>query len=215
MDAIAAVPPYAHVTQEAVQCAVQASSRYQVPELLLHAILVKENGRMGQCVRNKNGTSDCGFAQINTSWVPHFARYGVKLEHIINDTCTNLNASAYILRDNYNKKANWFDAVVAYNIGPNRWTNERYQVGYRYATDVVRNWWGFQNYVDAQQGIRRPQPVIPVLPKAAPSRSSGASARPSEKASSPKTAPQVRHADGAGGASWSRAPRPVVFESPG
>lgn len=156
MDAIPSLPPYAHVTQEAVQCAARASLRYQVPELLLHAVVVKENGRMGKCSRNKNGTYDCGLAQINTAWVQHFARYGIKLEHLLNDTCTNLHASAYILRDNVNKKrGDWFSAIVAYNIGPNNWTPERYRVGYRYATDVVRFWWGFQNYVDARNGVAR------------------------------------------------------------
>jgi soluble lytic murein transglycosylase-like protein len=155
MDAVASLPPYAHVNQEAVQCAAQASLRYQVPELLLHAVIVKENGRMGKCVRNKNGSQDCGLAQINTSWIDHFAKYGVKFEHVLYDTCTNLNASAYILRDNYNKKKDWFSAVVAYNIGPNKWTPVRYQIGYRYATDVVRYWWGFQNWVDAKNGVSR------------------------------------------------------------
>jgi soluble lytic murein transglycosylase-like protein len=177
MDAVASLPPYAHVSQEAVQCAAQASLRYQVPELLLHAVVVKENGRMGQCVRNKNGTQDCGLAQINTSWVSHFAKFGIRLEHVLYDTCTNLNASAYILRDNYNKKKDWFSAVVAYNIGPNNWTPARYQIGYRYATDVVRYWWGFQNWVDAKNGVvrapaaasARPQPARP----AAPARDAG------------------------------------------
>lgn len=150
MDAIPAVPPYAHVTQEAVQCIAQASLRYQVPELLLHAIIIKENGRMGKCATNKNGTRDCGLAQINTSWVDHFARYGVRFEHLLNDTCTNLNASAYILRDNYNKKRDWFSAIVAYNIGPNKWTPNRYKIGHRYASDVVSQWWGFQNWVEGK-----------------------------------------------------------------
>jgi len=159
MDAVASLPPYAHVTQEAVQCAAQASLRYQVPELLLHAIVVKENGRMGQCVRNKNGSYDCGLAQINTAWTDHFAKYGVKFDHVRYDTCTNLNASAYILRDNFNRKKDWFAATVAYNIGPNKWTPNRYKIGHKYATDVVKYWWGFQNWVDAKNGVVRAQPA--------------------------------------------------------
>lgn len=163
MIPVPALPPYAHVTQEAVQCIAQASVRYDVPELLLHAIVFKEDGRMGQCSKNKNGTYDCGLAQINTSWVPYFAKFGVRVQDIWGDTCTNMQAAAYILRSNYNKKnANWFDAIVAYNIGPGNWTKPRYQVGYAYAADVVRYWWGFQNYVDAKNGVSRqqvPQPM--------------------------------------------------------
>lgn len=150
MGAVPALPPYGHLNQEAVQCISEASSKYAVPELLLHAVLQKEDGRMGACSKNRNGTYDCGLAQINTSWVPHFARFGVKLEHLLYDTCTNVQASAYILKDNYLKKGDWFSAIVAYNIGPNRWTPERYQVGYAYGADVVKKWWGFQRWLEAQ-----------------------------------------------------------------
>jgi soluble lytic murein transglycosylase-like protein len=156
VDVAPSLPAYAHVTEDAVRCVAQASARYEVPELLLHGILMKEGGRMGQAVRNRNGTYDLGLAQINTSWVGHFARYGIRLEHLLYDTCTNLSASAYILKQNYNRLGgDWFKAIVAYNIGPNNWTASRYAIGYRYAVDVVRWWWGFQNWVDARHGIRR------------------------------------------------------------
>jgi soluble lytic murein transglycosylase-like protein len=111
---------------------------------------------MGQAVRNKNGSYDVGLAQINTTWVSHFAKFGVRLEHLMYDTCTNLQAAAYILKDNANKfHGDWFKATVAYNIGPNNWTTARYAVGYRYSTDVVKYWWGFQNWVDANKGVAR------------------------------------------------------------
>jgi hypothetical protein len=138
-----------------------------VPELLLHAVVRKENGRMGKASRNNNGSFDMGLAQINTDWVPHFARYGVRIEHLLYDTCTNLQASAYILKDNANKfKGDWFKAIVAYNIGPNRWTPKRYAIGHRYASDVVRYWWGFQNWVDGRQAAVRTE--IPQYAAAAP-----------------------------------------------
>ncbi|MCC5609606.1 lytic transglycosylase domain-containing protein [Nostoc sp. CHAB 5834] len=156
MSVTPALPPYAHVTTEAVQCIAQASVRYDVPELLLHAIVVKENGRTGQCSTNKNGTKDCGYAQINSVWVPHFKRYGITQEHISNDVCTNLNASAYILRDNFNKKRDWFNAIVSYNIGPNNWTPLRYQTGYKYAKDVIAYWWQFQRYVESAAQQQKP-----------------------------------------------------------
>ncbi len=156
MDAVPALPPYAHINKEAVQCIAQASLRYDVPELLLHAILVKENGRTGKCSRNKNGTYDCGLAQINTTWTDYFAKQGIPAEYLLGDPCTNIHASAYILRKNYNNKAaDWFKAVVSYNIGPNNWSPPRYAVGYKYAHDVVAQWWGFQNWVDAKGGIAR------------------------------------------------------------
>lgn len=162
------LPAYGHLTAEAVQCMADASVRYQVPELLMHAIVAKENGRVGQASRNKNGSYDLGPAQINTMWVPYFARFGVKLEHLLYNPCTNVQASAYILKDNANKfHGDWFKAIIAYNIGPNNWTPARYAIGYRYAMDVVKYWWGFQNWVDAYRKLQRlpiametpPQPV--------------------------------------------------------
>lgn len=147
-----AVPPYGHIDKEAVQCIAQASLRYNVPELLLHAIITKENGRTGQCRRNVNGTYDCGLAQINTSWTQFFVKQGVSPQQLFLTACTNIAASAYILKYNYlRKNSNWQDSIIAYNIGPNNWTPSRYQVGYAYAKDVVKRWWGFHNWVTAQQ----------------------------------------------------------------
>jgi soluble lytic murein transglycosylase-like protein len=149
MGVTPALPPYAHLDAEAVQCIAQASVRYQVPELLLHAVLLKENGRTGKCSKNRNGTFDCGFAQINTTWFEHFARYGIRPEHLVSNSCINIQAGAYVLKDNYNKKADWFKAIVSYNIGPYRWTPERYAIGYKYAKDVITHWWRLHNWVVA------------------------------------------------------------------
>ncbi|VTU41474.1 MULTISPECIES: lytic transglycosylase domain-containing protein [unclassified Variovorax] len=175
MDAIPSLPPYAHVTREAVQCAAQASLRYDVPELLLHAILRKENGRVGASSKNRDGSFDLGPAQVNTKWVEYFAKFGLRKEHLRDDFCTNINASAYIIRDNFNKKRDWFNAIVAYNIGPNNWTPNRYRIGHKYASDVIGFWWGFQNYVDAQRGIRRTADGTPTAAATSPIRQAQAS----------------------------------------
>lgn len=166
MDIQPALPPYAHVTQEAVQCIATASARYQVPELLIHAILKKENGRIGSEVRNKNGTYDLGPAQINTIWLKKLEAFGIKREHIRDDFCTNVFVSAYILKEfNLIKKGNWFDAIVAYNIGPYKWTESRYPIGHAFASDVVSIWWGFQKVVDTNRGISREN--LPLIAKSA------------------------------------------------
>jgi soluble lytic murein transglycosylase-like protein len=180
------LPPYAHITAEAVQCIADASVRYRVPELLLHAVVRKENGRMGKAVRNKNGSYDMGLAQINTTWVAHFAKYGIRIEHLLYNTCTNLQASAYILRDNANKfNEDWFKAIIAYNIGPSKWDADRYAIGYRYASDVVGYWWGFQNWVDAQQGVQRQQ--VPSYVAAHPYQPRQAASQAEQIVSTPPT----------------------------
>ena len=149
MTPVPALPPYAHLDAEATQCVASTAVRYDVPELLLHSILMKENGRTGKCSVNKDGSKDCGLAQINDKWKDYFEKKGVGYQFIVNDQCTNIQASAYILKTYYNKKEkNWFKAIVSYNIGPYKWTPTRYSIGHKYATDVVSRWWGFQKWVE-------------------------------------------------------------------
>jgi soluble lytic murein transglycosylase-like protein len=144
---VPALPPYGPIDAVAAQCIVQASSRYEVPELLLHAIIRKEGGRMGKYSQNKNGTYDFGLAQINTSWLKKFATYGITPSHLLNDTCVNVSASAYVLKYNWLRQHDWFKAIVAYNIGNNNWTPVRYALGYKYAADVLSYWRSFHTYV--------------------------------------------------------------------
>lgn len=152
LDAAPALPPYAHLDKEAVHCVAQASVRYEVPELLLHAILLKEDGRTGKCSRpNSNGTRDCGLAQINTDWVPYFRKYGIAQEHLVNNACTNIQASAYILRKYYLRKGDWYSAAMSYNIGPNNWTPNRTRIGTRYASDVIARWWSLHDWALANR----------------------------------------------------------------
>lgn len=154
---VPALPPYGVVSAEATQCIVQAATRYDVPELLLHAIIRKEGGRMGKYSKNKNGSYDFGLAQINTSWLEHFAKYGITPTHLLNDTCVNISASAYILKYNWLRQGqDWFKAMVAYNIGNSKWTPERYRVGYYYAADVLYYWRQFQAYVEVNGKTGQP-----------------------------------------------------------
>ena len=136
--------PYGHLNQEAVQCVANAAQYYQVPELLLHALIQKERGRVGQAVLNGNGSYDLGLAQINTVWAPQFARYGITPEQIRDDPCTNLYAAGYVLRLNVNHfgGSDWYRATMAYHAGSNRWQNPiRYRIAYSYASDVIQRWW--------------------------------------------------------------------------
>lgn len=129
------------------QCIAFASERYQVPELLLYAILSKEGGKVGQCVTNKDGSQDCGPAQINTKWKEYFEKQNVAWTSVVNNYCTNVSASAYILKKNYIRKGDWPRAIVSYNIGPNSWTPNRYEIGRKYASDVILRWTQYHKQV--------------------------------------------------------------------
>jgi soluble lytic murein transglycosylase-like protein len=141
VDALASLPSQAGLAPAVAQCIASAAVRYQVPELLLHAIVAKEAGRTGHCNRNRNGSLDCGLAQINTVWFSHFARYGIRPEHIVHDACLNVHLGAYVLRTYYNQSRDWVAATASYNIGPSRRSAVRNDIGRRYAEAVVRHWW--------------------------------------------------------------------------
>ena len=78
-------------------CVQLAADRYGVPVTLIRAILKVEGGKVGQAVRNSNGTEDLGPMQINTIWLPRLADYGITREQLQHDLCINILAGAWIL----------------------------------------------------------------------------------------------------------------------
>ena len=78
-------------------CVQLAAERYGVPVALIRAILKVEGGKVGQAVRNTNGTKDLGPMQINTIWLPRLAEYGITREQLQHDRCINILAGTWIL----------------------------------------------------------------------------------------------------------------------
>lgn len=146
----ASLPPYAHLSEADVQCVAKASATYQVPELLLHSIIRKENGRQGQAVPNKNGSRDLGLAQINTVWLGELKQYNITEHALKQDNCLNVQVASWVLRKYFLLKNDWYAATVAYNIGPNKWAESpnRLRIGMSYANSVIRDWHQLQNWVD-------------------------------------------------------------------
>lgn len=148
------LPPYGYVDPPTLQCIANASVQYTVPELLLHSILLTENGIPGKCSRNKNGTLDCGLTQINSSHYPSLlSKYGITPSQIAYDNCTNVTISAYIIKTNYLKKQqDWTKAIIAYNIGPYATNPSTIKIGQIYASKVITRW--HQLYSYSQQYTR-------------------------------------------------------------
>lgn len=70
--------------------------------VILLGILHHETGRIGRVTRNSNGTVDIGPFQINSSWLPKFARYWnitqpAAYQTIRDSWCANASAAAIIL----------------------------------------------------------------------------------------------------------------------
>lgn len=158
MPVTPSLPPYGKIDAQVNQCIVDAAVKYQVPELLIHSIILTENGTKGQCVVNRDKKTnkvlswDCGLSQINTVQLNTLQKYGITVNHLAHDNCLNVATSAYILRQNYDLKKDWFKATMAYNIGPYNWTDDRVKIGVKYATKVVGYWKQLYAVVQAKNG---------------------------------------------------------------
>lgn len=81
-------------------CINQAAEQYHIPAKLIIAVLNVERGRVGQAVKNRNGTYDLGPMQINTNWWPKLNQYGISEHQVQYDACTNIQVGAWILSKN-------------------------------------------------------------------------------------------------------------------
>lgn len=157
------LPAYGKVDSQTNQCIINAANKYNVPELLVHSIILVENGNKGQCVVNRDSKTkqvksyDCGLAQINTVHLEELSKYGITISHIAHDNCLNVATSAYILRKYYNEKQDWTKTIIAYNIGPANWTPQRLSVGVGYANKVINYWKQLYNYTQKQQQYAKNQ----------------------------------------------------------
>ncbi len=86
-------------------CITQTAKRFNLPDVVLKAILAVESGKVGELRINKNGTYDVGPMQVNSSWLPKFKGYITK-EQILYNGCTNLQVGAWILKYNISQANN-------------------------------------------------------------------------------------------------------------
>ena len=84
-------------------CMLAVSQHYHLPPRVLPSIQVVEAGRPGTISRNLNGTGDLGVMQVNSTWVPHIARWwdispAEVAERLIRDPCFNIVSAGAIMR---------------------------------------------------------------------------------------------------------------------
>jgi hypothetical protein len=85
-----------------IACMKAVAASYGVPEIDLWALLMQEGGRVGQVSHNTNGTVDIGPFQVNSIWVPTFARIwnlsgsDATFETLRDNACWNAAAGASI-----------------------------------------------------------------------------------------------------------------------
>ncbi|WP_202905130.1 lytic transglycosylase domain-containing protein [Paraburkholderia mimosarum] len=108
--ALAAVPAIARA-----DCIDDAAAYRHISARLVRAIAQQESGmRAGAINVNANGSEDIGLMQINSSWLPTLARYGIRREHLFN-ACVNAYVGTWILASNFRQFGPTWKAVGAYN----------------------------------------------------------------------------------------------------
>jgi hypothetical protein len=85
-------------THERVVCSIAAAAKYRIAATIVLAVAEKENGKVGQWVRNDNGTHDVGPLQFNTSYLRQLARYGISPADVAGSGCYPYDLAAWRLR---------------------------------------------------------------------------------------------------------------------
>jgi hypothetical protein len=96
-------------------CVVDAANAAGLPLAALVGVLATENGRAGEALRNDNGTWDMGPFQVNTVHVNELAAMGIAPEAVLRDGCANAYAAAWLLRREYNRTGDIWQAIGAYH----------------------------------------------------------------------------------------------------
>lgn len=80
-------------------CLAWTAYQFNLPEELLYSILYVERGSInGKCERNRNGTQDCGPAQINDVRISELRQFKLSKNDIKSKPCHNIWAMGYLVR---------------------------------------------------------------------------------------------------------------------
>lgn len=107
-------------TKVLAACLMLASQTYSVPPAVLVGIYKAEGGKVGQEVKNTNGSHDLGPMQINTIWIPELAeKWNVSektaRKWVRDDACTNVGVSAWILKGHLDETGSLSRAIAHYH----------------------------------------------------------------------------------------------------
>ena len=95
-------------------CLSAAASKHQVAYELLRSIAEHESGFNHLALGGNRDSSDYGLMQINSSWLPTLARFGITRQKLF-DPCINADVGAWILANNFRTMGLTWNAVGAYN----------------------------------------------------------------------------------------------------
>jgi len=102
-------------TMARADCIDDAAAYRHISPRLVRAIAQQESGMRANAINvNANGSEDIGLMQINSSWLPKLARFGIQREHLFN-ACVNAYVGTWILASNFRQFGPTWKAVGAYN----------------------------------------------------------------------------------------------------
>ena len=107
-----ALPPMRPLTADCVLDAARVSG---MPAAALFAILTTEGGKTGEALSNKNGTWDMGPFQVNSVHLNELAAMGISPDAVLRDGRVNAHAAAWLLRKEYQRTGNLWQAFGAYH----------------------------------------------------------------------------------------------------
>ncbi len=127
---------------EPVHCIAEAARYQGIDPALLLAIAQHESGLRPEAInRNRNGTLDIGLMQINSTWLPTLAKYGVAQQALM-DPCVNAYIGAWILKQAIARYGSTWSAVGAYNAASRdkqiRYIGRIYPIYQRLATQRIQ-----------------------------------------------------------------------------
>ncbi len=101
-------------------CLLLASQTYKVPPAVMIGIMHVEGGRVGQQVRNSNGSYDLGPMQVNTIWLPQLAGLwkvdrATAQQWVRDNGCVNVYVAAWILRQQIDKTSGLYSGIARYH----------------------------------------------------------------------------------------------------
>ncbi|MHA0902034.1 lytic transglycosylase domain-containing protein [Enterobacter ludwigii] len=101
----------------ASSCLSNAATRWNVPEIILEAIISQESSWQANARNsNKNGSNDYGLMQINSVNVDTLMKVGIiNHEQMLMQPCPNIHAGAWLLSQKFKKYGYSWRAVGAYH----------------------------------------------------------------------------------------------------
>ncbi len=101
-----------HVSAASADCFEEQAGIHGFPADLLRAIALAESSGNPKAVGNNGSSQDLGLMQINSSWLP---KLKLTKKQLLENACLNIETAARILKDNFDRFDNPWEAVGAYN----------------------------------------------------------------------------------------------------